>query len=236
MTTAVILQSSYIPWKGYFDLINDADVFVFLDDVQFTAGDWRNRNKIKTQGGTQWLTIPVIHDFGCSIDEVVINDTKWQIKHWKSISQNYSKAPYFNSFKGFFESVYLDHKWIGLAEFNRYLIKAISHDFLGINTKFCHSLDFCKDGQKTERLLEILKNIGAKTYLSGPAAKCYIDQKKFVQAGIELVWKEYSGYPCYPQFHPPFAHNVSIIDLLFNMGPEAAWYIWGWRKDIDFSN
>ncbi|MFZ5632085.1 MAG: WbqC family protein [Bacillota bacterium] len=232
MKKVAVIQSNYIPWKGYFDIIHDVDLFIFYDDVQFTTRDWRNRNKIKTPGGTFWLTIPVGADVNRLICEVPITDFRWAIKHWKTIEQFYSKASYFNKYKDFLTYVYLEKKWSYLSEINQFIIKKISKDFLGIKTEFMDSRELCASGKKTDRLLDIVEKVGADTYISGPAAKNYIDEKKFEEAEIKLEYKDYSGYPEYPQFHPPFTHSVSILDLLFHVGPDAPYYIWGWRENV----
>lgn len=230
MKTVVVLQSNYIPWKGYFDLIHDADVFIYYDDVQFTKNDWRNRNKIKTSQGTEWISVPVGADSDRLICEVEIKDASWQAKHWKTIQQNYGRCPHVSRYLAFFEDAYLGRKWNNLSELNQYLIRSISLDLLGISTEFRDSREFHASGQKLDRLLELLTQAGADRYVSGPAAKDYIDPSRFAEAGIELVWKDYSGYPEYPQRYPPFEHGVSILDLLYNVGPDAPWYIWGWRN------
>lgn len=229
MKTVVVLQSNYIPWIGYFDLIHDADEFIFYDDVQFTKNDWRNRNKIKGQNGPEWITIPSGADMSRLIHEVEIKDAAWQVKHWKTICQNYGKCPHFKHYQGFFEDVYLGRKWTNLSELNQHLIRAISQELLGITTHFRDSREFDVSGHKLDRLLELVIQAKADRYISGPAAKNYIDPARFAQAGIELVWKDYSGYPEYPQRFPPFEHGVSILDPLFNVGPNVPWYIWGWR-------
>ncbi len=231
MSTLVILQSNYIPWKGYFDLIHDADLFVFYDDLQFTKNDWRNRNKIKTAQGCKWLSIPVGTNANRLICEVALDDASWQRSHWDSLRQQYEKLPYFKLYRHFFEDVYLGKRWANLSELNQYLIKYISHNILGLSTRFQDSRDFQLAGQKLERLLDLVVKSKATRYVSGPAAKGYIEPEKFDELGIELVWKDYSNYPEYPQPHPPFEHGVSILDLLFNVGPEAPHYIWGWRDE-----
>lgn len=229
MKTVVVLQSNYIPWKGYFDLLHDADVFIFYDDVQFTKNDWRNRNKIKTSKGAEWITIPVGTDAHRLICEVEIEDSTWQTKHWKTIRQNYNNCPHFNRYKAFFEDVYLGRDWGNLSELNQYLIRTISRDILGIDTEFGDSREYGLSGKKFDRLLDIVTKTGASRYISGPAAKDYIDASRFAAAGIDLLWKDYSCYPEYSQRFPPYEHGVSILDLLFNVGPDAPWYIWGWR-------
>lgn len=230
--TVVVLQSNYIPWKGYFDLVHDSDEFIFYDDVQFTKNDWRNRNKVKTANGAEWMTIPVGEGKGQLICEVALGDGVWQLKHFKTLQNQYGKCPYFPLYAEFLRDIYMQRSWANLSELNQYLIRAISHDLLGLGTAFRDSREFHLSGAKQDRLLELLTLTGATRYISGPAAKDYIDPEGFAAKGIDLVWKDYSGYPEYPQRHPPFEHGVTIFDLLFNVGPHAPWYIWGWRDGL----
>jgi hypothetical protein len=230
MKKVAIIQSNYIPWKGYFDVIHDVDVFIFLDDVQYTVRDWRNRNKIKTPQGLRWLTVPVGADRNRLIHEVEIVDDGWNKNHWESLKRNYSKALYFTLYREFLEHVYVGMKWVNLSELNQYLIKTISRELLGIKTEFMDSRKLSATGSKQERLIDLLLKTGANVYLSGPAARDYIDERGFADAGIELQYKDYSGYPEHPQLYPPFEHGVSILDLLFNCGPASPDSIWGWRN------
>lgn len=225
-----IIQSSYIPWKGYFDIIHDVDLFVYLDDVQFTARDWRNRNRIKTSQGTRWLTVPVGEKISRLIHEVPINDKRWYKKHWASIKQSYSKAPYFKKYQDFFEFVYMGLEWTSLSEMNQFVTTKISQDFLGIKAEFKDSREYAAHGEKLERLLDLLVKMKADYYVSGPSARDYIVDDKIADIGVELYYKDYSGYPEYPQLYPPFEHAVTILDLLFNCGPDAPYFIWGWRE------
>lgn len=231
MDKVAVLQSNYIPWKGYFDIIHDVDLLIFYDDVQFTKNDWRNRNKIKTSNGTNWLTIPVGSDLNQLIYEVAIPNNRWPKKHWKTIEQFYGKAPYFKNYRDFFEEVYLGTNWTNLSMLNQFLIKTISKEFLGIKTQFKDSRNYCLEGKKLDRLIDLLQKAEVKTYVSGPSARDYIEDQKFKEANIQLIYKDYSGYPEYPQFYPPFEHYVSIIDLIFQTGPDAPYYIWGWRGE-----
>lgn len=233
MNRVVVVQSNYIPWKGYFDLIHDADLFIFYDDLQFTKNDWRNRNKIKTPNGAEWITIPVGPDAKRLICEVGIKDASWQTKHWKTLQQHYGMRPYFAHYQAFFEDVYLGRQWSNLSELNQYLIRSISKEHLNLTTEFRDSREFRLSGEKLARLMDLVTKAGADRYISGPAAKDYIEPARFAEAGIELVWKDYSDYPEYPQRYPPFEQGVSILDLLFNVGPDAPWYIWGWRENAD---
>ena len=227
-----VLQSNYIPWKGYFDIIHDVDLFVFYDDLQYTKNDWRNRNKIKTPDGTRWLTIPVgPGERRLVMDVKLPADSAWQKKHFDAIKLNYARAPYYKKYEPFLKHVYLEKKWDTLVELDRYLITSICREFLGVTTRFAESLDFAFTGVKHEKLLTMLLSAGATTYVSGPAAKDYIVAGDYEKNGIELVWKDYSGYPVYPQLHGAFEHTVSILDLLLNTGGDAPYYIWGWREE-----
>ena len=229
MKKVAIIQSNYIPWKGYFDIIHDVDTFIFYDDLQFTKNDWRNRNKIKTPRGAEWISIPVGTDLRRLICEVELKDPSWQQKHWNMLRLNYEKAPHFKEFRPFLENVFLGRVWMNLSELNQYLIRTISQEFLGIQTEMIDSRTFDLEGQRLDRLLDLLRKAGADSYVSGPAARSYIEPEKFEAAGIELIYKSYEGYPRYPQLHGAFEHGVSMIDLLLNVGRDAPRYIWGWR-------
>ncbi len=231
MKRVAICQSNYIPWKGYFDLIHDVDVFLFYDDVQFTVRDWRNRNKIKTAQGSAWLTIPVGSDRNRLICEVALSSNDWQATHWRRICQHYGKAPYFKKYESFFRWIYLETTWHNLSEFNQFLIEHISRECLGSHAQFLQSSNFGVTSRKQDRIFDLVQAVGADVYLSGPAGKAYLDPERFRRAGIELVWKDYADYPEYPQFHSPFEHAVTILDVLFHTGDHAPYYIWGWRTD-----
>jgi hypothetical protein len=223
-----IVQSSYLPWKGYFDIVHDVDEFIFLDEVQYTVRDWRNRNRIKTAHGSQWLSVPVGDDRKRLIHEVKPVDATWQIKHWKSIVGAYGRAPYFSLYRDFFEEIFMKTRWDSLSHFNQTTTRRIAHELLGLPTRFVDSRQFEGRGSKLELILSLLQEAGATSYLSGPSALDYLDAARFEERSIELRIKQY-GYPTYPQLHPPFVHEVSVIDLLFNTGPAAASYIWGDR-------
>ncbi len=229
MRRVTVVQSNYIPWKGYFDLIHGVDLFLFYDDVQFTKNDWRNRNLVKTPAGRQWLTIPVGTDLNRLVCDVVLDNPRWQAKHWKTLAQLYGKAPFFDRYRGFLQEVYVDRQWTNLSQLNQFLIHTIARDHLGIQTEFRSASEFARVGKKEDRLLSLLESARADVYVSGPAAKAYLDEDRFRRAGIDVVWQDYAGYPEYPQFHPPFEHAVTILDLLFHAGPDAPFYIWGWR-------
>jgi hypothetical protein len=217
-----ISQSNYIPWKGYFDSINAVDEFVLYDDVQYTRRDWRNRNRIKTPHGPSWLSVPVQVKgrFEQKINETLIADPAWGAEHWRTIAHAYARAPYFAEYRPIFEPLYRGPSPTRLSEVNYRLLMAIC-EILGVRTKLSWSSDYALADGKNERLIEICRQAGATTYLSGPAAKSYVDEAQFAEAGIAVEWADYSGYPEYPQLHPPFDHYVSVLDLLFNVGPNA---------------
>ncbi|KTD51955.1 WbqC-like protein family protein [Legionella quinlivanii] len=217
-----ILQSNYIPWKGYFDLISSVDEFILYDDMQYTRRDWRNRNRIKTANGILWLSIPVQvkGKYFQSIRDTKVSTSDWNKKHWQTIVHSYSKAPYFADYKEFFENLYLSTTEEYLSEINTKFIIAINK-LLNIKTPIRSSSEFDLAEGKSERLLELCKKLNATTYLSGPAARDYLDQALFANEKIDIEWMDYSGYSEYKQLFPPFDHAVSIIDLLFNCGPHA---------------
>ena len=226
-----ILQSNYIPWKGYFDIINDVDLFIFYDDVQFTKQDWRTRNSIKTSMGVKWLTIPVGSNIDRLICDVAIEDARWQRSHWDSLRQQYGKCPHFKTYEGFFADIYLGKQWTSLSDLNQCVIRQISSQILNVGTPFRDSREFQLSGSKQDRIIDLVVKSEASHYVSGPAAKDYIEPARFDELNIELIWKDYSGYPEYAQLYPPFEHHVSILDLLFHVGPDAGKYIWGWRNE-----
>jgi len=220
----VILQPSYIPWRGYFDQIHQADLFIFYDDVQYDKHGWRNRNKIKTAQGEQWITIPV-HSRGVTegipIKDVRIDWTKkWTKKHFSSFKFAYAKAPYAKKYLAWLEGIYTRRDEY-LADFTIETTIELAR-LLGISeTKFIRSssLDGV-NGSKTDRLIQILKKVGATHYLSGPSARDYIEEEKFIEAQIELEFIAYA-YPPYEQLHPPFNPYVTVLDLLFMEGEGA---------------
>jgi len=224
-----ILQSSYIPWKGFFDIIHDVDTFVFFDDVQYTTRDWRSRNRVMSNGSPIWLSIPAGSNTKRLINEVRLADHSWQQKHWTTIRHAYAKSPFLKDYAAQLESVYLGRNWESLSEFNQHMTRVLC-ELLGINVTLVDAAPLAAQGAKTERLVDVCRKVGATYYLSGPAARAYIEPELFEQAGIELAYKDYSGYPEYPQSSDTFEHGVSVLDLLFNVGPSAPDYIWGKRQ------
>lgn len=222
MKKIAILQSSYIPWKGYFDLIAAVDEFILFDDMQFTRRDWRNRNKIKTPQGTQWLTVPVKSkgNYYQNIRETQIDQGDWSNKHWSAISHNYRRTPFFLEIASWLEPIYLKESFINISQLNRRFIEAIC-GYLNIKTKISNSWDYTLIDGKTDRLAKICLQAAGAEYISGPAAKNYIDEKVFTDQGIKLTWFDYNGYIEYPQLWGDFDHGVTILDLLFNCGKDS---------------
>jgi hypothetical protein len=235
MNKIAILQSNYIPWKGVFDMINMADIFVFFDDVDFTKRDWRSRNKIKTANGDLWLTVPVKKPSkGTKIYDIEIYNDGWQEKHFKTIKMAYKKSRYFNDYLPLLEDIYLNRTWKNLSQLNQFVTKLIS-ELLGIKTQFINSKELETKGTKDDKLIEICKHLNAKSYISGPAAKDYIDIDKFKNENIDLEYIIYD-YPNYSQQHGTFNHFVSVLDVLFNCGKESNKYIFQSKKEIVFSS
>lgn len=220
------VQSNYIPWKGYFDLINMVDEFILLDDVQYTRRDWRNRNQIKTAEGPTWLSIPVKvkGKYFQPIKETTVSEPDWGTKHWKTIVHNYSQARYFKVYRDTFEAIYLDSTETFLSQINYRFIKAIC-EILGITTTLSWSMDYRLIEGKTERLVDLCRQAQASEYISGPSAKGYLDEGLFCQAQMRVSYIDYGDYPEYEQLFPPFEHRVSILDLIFNTGPNATQYM-----------
>lgn len=224
----VILQPSYIPWRGYFDQIRRAELFIFYDDVQYDKHGWRNRNQIKTAQGRQWLTIPV-HSKGVTegipIKDVRIDWSKpWAKNHLKALTISYSKAPCFKTYLPLLESFYQRRDEF-LADFTIETTVQLTRALGNSSTQFLRSSELSGiDGVKTDRLIQILKQAGATHYISGPSARDYIEQAKFEEARITLEYMEYN-YAEYPQLYPPYDPYVTILDLLFMLGTQAADYI-----------
>jgi hypothetical protein len=224
MSKISILQSNYIPWRGYFDIISKSDVFVIYDEVQYTKNDWRNRNLIKSPSGLIWLTIPVRQlNLEQKINETNVSLKNWNVKHWNSINANYAKAPFFKELESLFKNLYLNIETDNLSEINITFIRAISK-FLNIKTEIISSKELNLKGDKNERLIQAVKALNGTHYLSGPAAKNYLDEEAFKKENIQVEWMNYSIYEEYPQLHPPFAQNVSILDMIFNNGADSQYF------------
>ena len=217
-----IVQSSYIPWKGYFDLIRSVDEFILLDTVQFSKGSWRNRNRIKTKHGLAWLTIPVYTSGRLlqNVEDTVVSDSSWATRHWQQIRDAYARTPFFEAYAERVESAYRSLQSDRLSHINRTFTELLCQA-LGITTNISSASDYRASDDRMQRLIDLCQQAGATEYLSGPAARDYIDETRFAEAGIDLQFADYSGYPEYEQPHPPFEHAVSVVDLLFCTGPRA---------------
>jgi hypothetical protein len=221
-----IIQSCYIPWRGFFDLIGRCDEYVILERVQYVRRHWHSRNRIKTAAGPEWLTIPVISKGRReqTIDSVVI-EKPWAEKHWRAIELAYRRAPYFDAMaprvRGWYERAAKERL---LTEVNVLFLREIAA-LLGLGTRLVRDVEYPVQGIKTERLLAIIRAAGADAYLSGPSAKTYLDVPLLADAGVAVEWMSYEGYPQYPQLHGSFEPSVSVLDLLFNVGPDAPRYL-----------
>ena len=225
-----IIQSNYIPWKGYFDIIRRCDEFMLFDEAQYTRRDWRNRNKIKTPNGLLWLTIPVNvkGKFTQRIDETTISSTAWVQDHLKSIRYNYAKAPCFGEYFPKIEALYqqVAHETY-LSQINYTLLRGLC-DLMGIGTPLTWSTDYQSEQGRVERVLSLCLQAGATEYISGPSAKSYMDDELFAAHGVKVTYMDYSRYPEYDQLYPPFEHGVSIVDLLLHLGNRALDYFQPW--------
>ncbi len=217
-----VVQSNYIPWIGYFDLINSVDHFVFLDDVQYTSRDWRNRNKIVTSNGVAWLTIPIdatSTSNQAQISEVRLANEKWKEKHIEVVRRNYSRSNHFSEFFHQFESMMLEESDIYLSRFNQRITKRLC-SLLGIQTEMVDSSVFPTSGRKSEKLIELCLKLNATTYVSGRSAQNYLDIELFKRNGISVEWFDYS-YFSYSQLWNVRDSKVSIIDPIFQVGNDC---------------
>lgn len=222
----VILQPSYVPWRGVFDQVRLADTFVFYDDVQYDKGGWRGRNRIKTAQGTRWLTVPVHVTGSPRIADVPIDWRQdWARKHLTTLAQAYARAPFLGRYLPLVEA-HLARRPQRLADLTIELTIALARELGLERTRFLRSSTLGVGGSKTARLVAILGELGATHYVSGPSARAYLDEALLAEAGITVEFMRYE-YPEYPQLHPPFDPHVSILDLLFMHGPDAPRFIWG---------
>jgi WbqC-like protein family len=227
-----ITQSNYIPWKGFFDAINQVDEVIIYDEMQFTKRDWRNRNLIKTSQGLQWLTIPVEtkNKYFQKIIDVKIADKNWTKNHWKSLQINYSKTKCFSSEKDFINQLYANSKYDFLHEINLHFIEEIKK-YLKISTPIIPSV-FINDAlEKNERLIEICKKRNATNYFTGAAAKAYLNENLFSENNIKVHYFDFENYPEYKQLFGNFHHHVSILDLIFNEGEKSTNFMKSFQKN-----
>lgn len=222
MKKIAIVQSNYIPWKGYFDLIAAVDEFIIYDDMQYTRRDWRNRNTIKTPTGPQWLTVPIKAKgkYHQTIRDAEIDGATWAEDHRKALWLNYRRALHFEEVYALIEPVYCQRQYTHLSVLNRDLIELVCN-YLQIRTKISNSWDYRLIDGKSERLADLCAQAAGTEYVSGPSAKDYIDERVFASRGIEVGWFDNAGYQEYPQLWGEFTHHVTILDLLFNCGRTA---------------
>ena len=215
-----IHQPQYLPWLGYFDKIRRADVFCFLDNVQYKKNEWQNRNRIKGTEGWQWLTVPVKYRFPEKINEVTVNNAvDWRKKHLRALATNYSKTPFFGEYVGVFEEAYV-MAWGGLSELNIYLVEK-TRELLGLKERrTVVASDLTLSDDPTDRLIDICQSVGGDTYLSGKDGASYMDLDRFRKRGIDVIFQDFN-HPVYSQLYGEFVSHLSVVDLLFNCGPES---------------
>lgn len=229
--TLVVLQPGYLPWLGYFDQLSRSDVFVHYDDVQFDKHGWRNRNRIKTPAGPLWLTVPVRHHrLGKPrIHEVTIDATSgWARKHVASFRQYYAKAPYLQQYLPELEEL-LHRPWTLLVELD-IAVAGLMAGWLGFPAPTMRSSTLGIEGGQSERLIALCRQVGATQYLSGDAARDYLDAEAFARQGIDVIWQQYR-HPEYPQQHGAFVPYLSAMDLLFNCGDDSGRIVQSTRSE-----
>ena len=225
MLSCAICQPHYLPWLGYFEMIERVDIFVFLDDVQFMHGGWQNRDKIKTRDGVRWLTVPIAkkNKFGQLICETMINEsTDWRNKHIKTIEGNYKKSPNFERVFEKLRDIYAKKQTL-LIELNMDLLQCFAEEF-GITTPFVFASEYQIKSNSTQRLIELIKAVNGTTYLSGTGARDYMDNELFRKSGIELIFQEYTP-PVYPQLHGDFVAGLSCLDFAMNCTSKIYEYV-----------
>lgn len=220
-----MLQPNYIPWKGVFDMISRVDTFVFYDDVQYTARDWRNRNKIKTAQGTHWISVPVLQDRDQLICDAKIDLTAhWQIKHYKAFQSAYKRAPFFDQYEYLLDELYMKQTWQKISDLDVFATKLIAKA-LGLNPTWVLASELnCQGAKDGEKILKICETLGCDYVLNGPAARAFVNDDMFKAKGIVTEYMTYEYEP-YPQRFPPFVHEVTVLDTIFNCGPDAPRYI-----------
>lgn len=220
-----ILQSNYLPWKGYFRIIRESDLFIFYDDVKFTKNDWRNRNEIFINYKKTWLSIPVDSKAKKLINEVSLPNSDWKEQHLRKLYEGYQFSTNFSKVFNFVEAVYFSRDFHLLSDLNKTLIKEIYKEWLAIETPFEDSTDYPLSLKKGERVLELCLQCHADVYISDPAAKTYLNTSSFVKKGIKIDWMDYSNFKKYKQGSKEFVDHISIVDLLFSVGKDAAKYL-----------
>ncbi len=223
-----IHQPQYLPWLGYLDKIDKADVFVILDNVQFKKNEWQNRNRIKTAQGCQWITVPVLYRFPEKINEVRINNKEnWGRKHLQAFITNYSKSPCYENYISFFEDIF-SRNWEHLVDINVEIIKFLIST-LDLKTRLVMASDLELREEPTERLIDICKTLGSQKYLAGKDGNKYMNLELFDKEGIEVIFQDFK-HPVYNQLFGDFEPYMSAIDLLFNCGDKSLEILRGQTK------
>jgi hypothetical protein len=214
-----IHQPQYLPWLGYFDKLDSADVFIFLDTVQFKKHEWQNRNRIRTKDGWQWLTVPIIDRFPEQIDRVEVNaKTDWQRKHCQALRLHYGRAPFWDPLGPELVTL-LESPWTRLSDLNVAATDLLCRH-LGIKTSRLLASGLSAREEPTDRLIDLCRAAGGTTYLAGQSGPSYMDVGRFSEAEIAVQVQSYT-HPQYPQRHQPFISHLAVVDLLFNCGPES---------------
>jgi hypothetical protein len=214
-----IHQPQFLPWLGYLDKIDQADLFIMLDTVQFKKNEWQNRNRIRTAKGWQWVTVPVLQHFGQRIDEVVINPTAaWKAQHLRALDMHYARAPYRNRYLTQLRELY-STPWNKLSDLSKATVQWLLEAY-GITTPVHSAADYAARDEPTDRLIDLCRAVGATQYLAGPGAEHYMDKPRFESAGVRLEIQVFK-HPIYCQVYEPFEPNLSALDLLLMQGPDA---------------
>ena len=226
-----IHQPQYLPWLGYLDKLDRADVFVLLDTVQFKNNEWQNRNRIRTAQGWQYLTVPVLHEFPQRMDLVRINNqTDWRRKHAQALETHYGKAPYYGQYAQIFREI-LARDWERLSLLNEAVLSALAGAF-GITTPIVNASRFAAREEPTGRLVDLCKALGADCYLAGAGGRGYLNLDEFAAAGIAVEFQDFVS-PEYAQAYRPFIAGLSAVDLLFNCGRQGIARLRDARKPSD---
>lgn len=224
-----VMQSNYLPWKGFFDLIRHSDCFVFLDNVQYTKKSWRNRNRIKSPRGPVWLTVPVTFSLSdrTPIEEVRVAGHGWASSHLRTIEACYAGAPFRDDTMAWLRPMLeTAGNMERLSEINHFTIREIAAR-LGLSSRFVSASDLLPAeilgsfAHNADLMVQLTRAAGGDVCLNGPVAKAYTDEDHCRAHGIGVIWADYSGYAEYPQLHGDFRHDVSVIDLFMMLGPDA---------------
>lgn len=226
MKTIAALQPGYLPWVGFFDLMKRSDLFVIEDNLKYTKQDWRNRNRIRTASGARYLTVPVrLPAEHLPINQVMIdNSTDWSRRHWNVLYENYHAAPYWSRYAALLSETY-KRTWERLIDLDLHLIDFLRSEFqITTPIVLLSSLPVAFGKDKTQSLIDLVKAVGGHALLEGASGRRFIDEARFVQAGLDIRFQDYVCKPYRQQFQP-FLSHLSAIDLLLNEGPAGTEFI-----------